>query len=195
MNQFELERKSKANPEPGDSWLSVTPDGRLIQKCLVLRGEVDGKVVITDTIRRDHNVWEWRIDDAHEVTIDEFKTLVGDTAVARYPDHYLIKKWSGSFKQKEALKPVVSTFIDHRITGRYIDMLVANGNTPRVDPEGTLTNGNHLLWMLLQIYNNKLSSETKAHRWLGFIQGGLISLGLTTVLDERNFTRDIFNGA
>lgn len=35
-------------------------------------------------------------------------------------------------------------------------------------------------------------SLTKLNRWLGYIQGRVIALGLTTVQAERDFTRDFF---
>ncbi|WQN06691.1 hypothetical protein [Escherichia phage vB-Eco-KMB37] len=38
-------------------------------------------------------------------------------------------------------------------------------------------------------------SETKRHRWLGYIQGVMIMKNLITVDDERNATRPVFNGA
>lgn len=52
----------------------------------------------------------------------------------------------------------------------------------------------HLLWMLNEIEFNNDQSETKKHRWLGYIQGILISKGVFNVIDERNSTRDILNG-
>lgn len=53
---------------------------------------------------------------------------------------------------------------------------------------------NHLLWMLNEIENDNLSSETKSHRWLGFIQGILFLKGMISIQEERDSTRDIFNG-
>lgn len=55
--------------------------------------------------------------------------------------------------------------------------------------------GSHLIWMLEELASNEEQSDTKKHRWLGYIQGILIANGLTTVADEREFTRKIFNGA
>lgn len=52
----------------------------------------------------------------------------------------------------------------------------------------------HLIWMLTEIKNNNNQSDTKKHRWLGFIQGILIAKGITNVDVERDFTRDLFNG-
>ena len=42
--------------------------------------------------------------------------------------------------------------------------------------------------------NDGEQSETKKYRWLGFVQGTVISKKYTTVVDERNNTRDILNG-
>lgn len=59
---------------------------------------------------------------------------------------------------------------------------------------GDETNPIHLLWMLDQIEMDTMQSETKKHRWLGFVQGILIAKNITTVIEERNFTRDILAG-
>ncbi|MDH2154174.1 hypothetical protein [Stenotrophomonas sp. GD03657] len=53
----------------------------------------------------------------------------------------------------------------------------------------------HLEWMLETIQFGDDQSLTKKHRWLGFVQAALIARGLTTVDDERDHTRPIFNGA
>lgn len=60
--------------------------------------------------------------------------------------------------------------------------------------EGCETEDYHLLWMLQELIHNKEQSETKKHRWLGFIQGVIISKGYSTVTEERLMTRDILNG-
>ena len=52
----------------------------------------------------------------------------------------------------------------------------------------------HLLWMLKQIIDGNLSSDTKEHRWLGYVQGVLVSRSLLSVSEERDRTRGIFNG-
>lgn len=56
------------------------------------------------------------------------------------------------------------------------------------------TNLNHLYWMCNGIYMDKLSSETKSHRWLGYVQGVLVMKGLLDVNEERDRTRETFNG-
>ncbi|QJT71029.1 hypothetical protein GR7B_00231 [Vibrio phage vB_VcorM_GR7B] len=53
----------------------------------------------------------------------------------------------------------------------------------------------HLAWMLRQIVDDSLSSDTKANRWLGFVQGTLVLMGHLDVEEERENTRGIFNGA
>lgn len=49
----------------------------------------------------------------------------------------------------------------------------------------------HLRWMLKQLRSPM--EYGKANRWMGFIQDRIISLGLTDVTTERNFTRPIFS--
>ena len=61
--------------------------------------------------------------------------------------------------------------------------------------EGDETNDIHLLWMLHELTNNTEQSETKKHRWLGYVQGVMTAKGYITVLEEREFTRSILNGA
>lgn len=58
-----------------------------------------------------------------------------------------------------------------------------------------VTTREHLLWMLNEIENNKEQSLTKKHRWLGYVQGIIIAEKLTTVSEEREFTRPLFDGA
>jgi hypothetical protein len=75
---------------------------------------------------------------------------------------------------------------------RYLDLL--HSCPPFGEDE---CGSEHLKVMLGQIlYTDEASmSHTKKHRWLGFIQGVLITLKLTTVDLERDFTREFFNGA
>lgn len=66
----------------------------------------------------------------------------------------------------------------------------------RIDQiEGDETNPLHLLWMLNEIQHNDEQSLTKKHRWLGYIQGVLIMKGVSTVQEEREFSRTILNGS
>lgn len=51
----------------------------------------------------------------------------------------------------------------------------------------------HIRWMLEQIIMNNMS-DTKANRWLGYVQGIMTMHNMIDVNNERNRTRDIFNG-
>lgn len=86
----------------------------------------------------------------------------------------------------------------NKVILRYQGLLMKKVSNPYVDfiplEEGKETEDYHLLWMLQELLHNKEQSETKKHRWLGFIQGVIITKGYTTVLEERIVTRDIFNG-
>lgn len=77
------------------------------------------------------------------------------------------------------------------IIERYASMLITH---PEFH-EDAEQNTRHLLWMLKELQTNRDQSLTKKHRWLGYIQRAIIEQGLTTVLAEREFTRDIFKGA
>ena len=64
------------------------------------------------------------------------------------------------------------------------------------DPDTSEIGVSHLLWMLNEIQDGcNGMSETKRHRWLGYIQGVMVMKNLITVNDERNATRPVFNGA
>ena len=49
--------------------------------------------------------------------------------------------------------------------------------------------------MLQQIKDDSEMSQTKRHRWLGYIQGVLVMKGVFSVEEEREYTRPIFNGS
>lgn len=51
----------------------------------------------------------------------------------------------------------------------------------------------HLIWMLDQL-TGVGQSNTKRHRWLGYVQGIMVAAGLITVQEEREVTRGVFNG-
>lgn len=77
------------------------------------------------------------------------------------------------------------------LLSRYQNMLL--------DSEGfyinEFDNTEHLLWMINELRTNQEQSLTKKHRWLGYIQHAIISAGLTDVMTERDYTRQIFKGA
>lgn len=65
----------------------------------------------------------------------------------------------------------------------------------KIEPQPNDQTGNvHLLWMLQEIELNTKQSLTKKHRWLGYIQCALICRGVTTVNEERDATRELFDG-
>lgn len=74
-----------------------------------------------------------------------------------------------------------------QVVDRYDAMLLPFGPA---DLGHTGREPRHLRWMLEQL---RLPMPVgKANRWLGFIQAGVIALGLTTVQAERDFTRPFF---
>lgn len=77
------------------------------------------------------------------------------------------------------------------VSQRYIDLLANTQTAPFAG--AALTEIDHLIWMLQEIQKLEMS-ETKANRWLGYVQGCLTMHGLISVEAERNFTRSIFNG-
>lgn len=88
------------------------------------------------------------------------------------------------------------------IINRYIDILNLKLHNSgfyavlEIKPlEGDETNDIHLLWMLHELLLNKEQSITKKHRWLGYVQGVMIAKKYMTVLQERELTRNILNGA
>lgn len=77
------------------------------------------------------------------------------------------------------------------VSHRYKEMLEdLAGKHSDVD---SYSSNEHLLWMLNEIISDNMS-DTKANRWLGYVQGVLYMSGVIDVDTERNETRDIFNG-
>lgn len=72
---------------------------------------------------------------------------------------------------------------------RYFSILDVEAHNNPNDP----TSNEHLAWMLLELGSSEMS-ETKKHRWLGYIQGCMVMKNLITVQEERDLTRGIFNG-
>ena len=75
-----------------------------------------------------------------------------------------------------------------------ISLLPPNSVLSIEQKPGDETNPIHLIWMLQQIKDNTEMSQTKRHRWLGYIQGVLVMKGVFSVEEEREYTRPIFNG-
>ena len=53
----------------------------------------------------------------------------------------------------------------------------------------------YLSWMCRQIIHNPQWDMSKAHRWVGYIQGVLVCRGFSTVDEERRRVRDIRQSA
>jgi hypothetical protein len=82
--------------------------------------------------------------------------------------------------------------IDENLIERYIFVLQCNDKY--VDLGVDKTSDKHLVWMLNEIKNNITQSETKKHRWLGYVQGIMVAKGYLSVDSERDLTRNVFNG-
>lgn len=80
------------------------------------------------------------------------------------------------------------------IISRYTDIIRGFGYSSKKMSEGWETHLNHVSWMLDCIALGTVTG-TKAHRWLGFVQGVLVSKGLIKVPDERELTRDLLRMA
>jgi len=190
MNQAERNAVHVFNPEAGDMWY----DGqRGEQCCLVLRALDNGNVVITTKCITTPFGWEWDISKAAEVEGRDFENFVSGSGadVSMNPGHSLIQEWNAEGSQYQ---PLPEPYVDKRITRRYLHELRQRGYVARKSDKGNYLDGNHLMWMLNSIHFNLVSSQTKAHRWLGFVQCALCVLNVTTVDGEREFTRAIFNG-
>lgn len=77
---------------------------------------------------------------------------------------------------------------------RYIDIIKSCGND--IKPVQVPTDPlqlDHLYWMLEELGHDDMS-ETKKHRWLGYVQGVMTVFGMIDVQEERNYTREIFRG-
>ncbi|EBS4516543.1 hypothetical protein DQT32_03880 [Salmonella enterica subsp. enterica serovar Braenderup] len=88
----------------------------------------------------------------------------------------------------EEQKPIHGEFYND-IRQRYYDILNVEPNEDSTKP----TENSHLAWMLVQLSRGTMS-ETKKHRWLGYIQGCMVSKGILDVNEERDATRQVFNG-
>lgn len=88
---------------------------------------------------------------------------------------------------KEMNKPIHGDFYPE-LRQRYFDLLdsipIENSSEP--------LSKSHLSWMLVKLSDDM--SETKKHRWLGYIQGCMTFYGLINVNEERDATRQLFNG-
>lgn len=84
------------------------------------------------------------------------------------------------------MKPYVRVATDY-LEGQFL-------NTTSKELSEFPTDDCHLAWMLEEIVLEYMS-ETKANRWLGYVQGVLVCKGYLDVGKERERTRNIFKGA
>lgn len=99
-----------------------------------------------------------------------------------------MSEYENYFRQQ----PIPNDLLDHY--ERLCVSMVGDDIQPIRSIEGDETNPIHIIWMINQIRDDKLTNHNQAHRWLGFIQGVLITKGLTTVTEERELTRPMFKG-
>lgn len=94
---------------------------------------------------------------------------------------------------KDADKTIPCELLD-KYKKDCISLLPPNSVLSIEQKPGDETNPIHLIWMLQQIKDDSEMSQTKRHRWLGYIQGVLVMKGVFSVEEEREYTHPIFNG-
>lgn len=73
------------------------------------------------------------------------------------------------------------------VDGLY-DLIITKKALCCLPGPGRMTNQQHLLWMLEQIQHGEVTGE-KAHRWVGYVQGVLVALHVTSVEEMRDLNR------
>jgi len=91
-------------------------------------------------------------------------------------------------KMQEESKPIHGDFYPE-LRQRYFDLL----NCEPVENSNEALTDSHLAWMLTELSKPDMS-ETKKHRWLGYIQGVMATKSHIVVNEERDATRDVFKG-
>ena len=108
-------------------------------------------------------------------------------------------RWLQTLKDNAVLPKNEDKTIPCELLDKYekdcISLLPPNSVLSIEQKQGDETNPVHLIWMLQQIKDNSEMSQTKRHRWLGYIQGVLVMKGVFSVEEEREYTRPIFNGS
>lgn len=89
---------------------------------------------------------------------------------------------------KEKSKPIHGNFYND-LRQRYFDLL----NCTPIENSSEPLSDTHIAWMLTKLSDDTMS-ETKKHRWLGYIQGCMAYRGFITVNEERDNTREVFKG-
>lgn len=88
--------------------------------------------------------------------------------------------------------PEIRTFVPPQssiveIVDRYDRLLSAH--EPACEPDPGMSPG-HIRWMISEIRKGEMPPD-KLHRWLGFVQGIMTSMGLIRVPEEREITRPL----
>lgn len=139
---------------------------------------------IIDLLKRDklqiHSSAKFVIEQYLNGTLDSLDTSLYSNSVLVAID--VLKK------VKEESKPIHGDFYPE-LRQRYYDLLNVE---PIENPERPF-NDSHLAWMLTELSKTTMS-ETKKHRWLGYIQGVMAMKSHIVVNEERDATRDVFKG-
>lgn len=93
------------------------------------------------------------------------------------------------FKHEQYLRTAITGDFYNELRERYFRILNVQARNDTFNP----TSNEHLAWMLIELGSEDMS-ETKKHRWLGYIQGCMTCVELIEVQEERDLTRSIFNG-
>ena len=139
---------------------------------------------IIDLLKRDklqiHSSAKFVIEQYLNGTLDSLDTSLYSNSVLVAID--VLKK------VKEESKPIHGDFYPE-LRQRYFDLL----NCAPIENSNEALTDSHLAWMLTELSNPDMS-ETKKHRWLGYIQGVMATKTHIVVNDERDATRDVFKG-
>lgn len=81
-----------------------------------------------------------------------------------------------------------------RVAKELIDLVYLNRQNLDRCVELTLAapekvNSKHLIWMMNEIVRGNLHDITKENRWIGYVQGCLVALGLSNVDDMRDINK------
>lgn len=93
------------------------------------------------------------------------------------------------FRNEKYFRTAITGDFYNELRERYLRILNVHAENDPSDP----TSNVHLAWMLVELGSDNMS-ETKKHRWLGYIQGCMTCDELIEVQEERDLTRSIFNG-
>lgn len=72
-----------------------------------------------------------------------------------------------------------------RLMAPYAEQIPRSVSLEKVDVSAS---SEHLLWMIAQVINGKVKGY-KAHRWLGYMQGVVVTLGVGTLEDMKQLNK------